>query len=414
MEAVVVLGAGIFGSSVAYHLSLRGASCTVLDRQPAAATTASGKAAGFLASGWGNGKVTEKLHKHSFAMHEELATTLGLRSWRRLPTFKVAAKSLSESTSPPLLGWLDGACEASLLDGDTAQVDPKELCTALLREAQASGYCTLRTEAECIGIRTEPASDGRGRVATGVRLASGEELDCDEIVVAMGPWSCQIEDWLEVPLPIEGVWSTSLVFEAETADAAASDEEVDTVASEPAALFVEEDSRGCHLEVYPRPDGEVYVSGTGGSRLVPPEDLRAGKLPPAATDDPDPMRAAAAAESLASVASTFTPGRRGSRMQACVRPCAPDGLPVLGPLPQVKNVYVATGGNVWGILWSPAAGRAVADMILADRDDEDTASTSGDLNLRAFAPKRFDSLTYRTLLKQRGRNKAGEQVGEQW
>ena len=101
-------------------------------------------------------------------------------------------------------------------------------------------------------------------------------------------------------------------------------------------------------------------------------------------------------------------------MQACVRPCAPDGLPVLGPLAQVKNVYVATGGNVWGILWSPAVGRAVADMILADRDDEDTSSASGDLNLRAFAPKRFDTLTYRTLLKQRGRNKAGEQVGEQW
>ena len=75
-------------------------------------------------------------------------------------------------------------------------------------------------------------------------------------------------------------------------------------------------------------------------------------------------------------------------------------------IPGVSNTYVATGHGPWGILWAPMTGLAMSELLL---DDE-----SSSLNLRAFAPRRFDSLTYRTLMKQRGRNKSGKQVGEQW
>ena len=91
-----------------------------------------------------------------------------------------------------------------------------------------------------------------------------------------------------------------------------------------------------------------------------------------------------------------------------MRPCAPDGLPIVGPLPSVANVYAATGGNVWGITWAPVVGKMVSEMIL---DDGDVSV----LNPRAFSPRRFDTPTYRTLVNQRGRERSGAgRVGEQW
>jgi glycine/D-amino acid oxidase-like deaminating enzyme len=49
--------------------------------------------------------------------------------------------------------------------------------------------------------------------------------------------------------------------------------------------------------------------------------------------------------------------------QACLRPVTQDGLPLIGRVPQIEGVYVATGHNVWGILNAPATGEALAELI---------------------------------------------------
>ena len=64
----------------------------------------------------------------------------------------------------------------------------------------------------------------------------------------------------------------------------------------PFALFCGEDGNGTHLEVYPRPEGAVYCCGLGGSRHVPPKELKA--LAPRDVV-PDPARVAAARKSFA-------------------------------------------------------------------------------------------------------------------
>lgn len=68
-------------------------------------------------------------------------------------------------------------------------------------------------------------------------------------------------------------------------------------------------------------------------------------------------------------------------LQACMRPCPPDGLPLLGPLPRTANAFIAAGHNCWGILWAPATGLAMSELLL------DGAATS--LSLDAFDPARF-------------------------
>ena len=430
MSTTVILGGGAFGSSVAYHLALCGRQSIVVEQQEVVANGASGRAAGFLASTWGDGKVTENLHKFSCEMHEQLASTLGLQTYRKgLTAINVdlegSGKGGLDTEASLIPSWIDGRrCDVSVLDRDAAQVSPAELCGALLREAQASGLCTVRTSAECVGIVTKDSADaddagGSSREATAVRLASGEELSCDHLVVALGAWSCKIEDWFGVPLPVDGVLSTSFTF----------DNAPEELMKQPAAVFCAEDSRGCHLEVYARPNGEVYVSGCGESKVISSEVLRCDEVPPSATNRPDDARAAAAERSLAALSSVLAPSQasdehdavrpRGAGdalkpdvgspvRQACMRPCAPDGLPIVGPVPGVRNTFVATGGNVWGITWAPAVGKLVSEMVV----DGGSASS---LNMRPFSPRRFDTLTYRTLLKQRGRERSGSgRVGEQW
>ena len=50
--------------------------------------------------------------------------------------------------------------------------------------------------------------------------------------------------------------------------------------------------------------------------------------------------------------------------QACYLPMPPDGLPLVGQVPGLAGVYVATGHSCWGILNGPATGMVVAELIV--------------------------------------------------
>jgi glycine/D-amino acid oxidase-like deaminating enzyme len=251
---VVVCGGGIVAASIAYHLTLRGVKPLVVERLEVAAA-ASGKAGGFLARGWGDGGPTQALHRVSFDMHEQLAATLGVSSYRRIPTLSVrtAPDGKSSAMSEPPAPWLDGrdVVAAQDMGGQTAQVTPLELTRKLMDAAVANGATLRRGVVD--GIDTEAAADG-SRVATAVRV-DGEPVRCRQVVVAMGPWSVLAEDWLGVAcVPLEGIKSASVVYNSEAVRKA--------VSAAPYALFCNEDSRyGTHLEVYPRNNGEIYVCG---------------------------------------------------------------------------------------------------------------------------------------------------------
>ena len=143
------------------------------------------------------------------------------------------------------------------MDPDTAQVVPKELCEALFA---ASGAKLV--EGRASGLEMD---DDR---CTGVRV-DDTTIPCDAVVCAMGAWSVLLEDWIGaetgLSVPLEGVYSSSIVFEGSP-----------EVAAEPCALFCAEDSNSCHLEVYPRVDGSVYLCGIGGSDHARGARLREG------------------------------------------------------------------------------------------------------------------------------------------
>ena len=60
----------------------------------------------------------------------------------------------------------------------------------------------------------------------------------------------------------------------------------------------------------------------------------------------------------------------------------PDGRPILGPLPGLDGFYVASGCCVGGLSLSPAAGRALADLIVDGTCEPDLAP----LSIERFRP----------------------------
>lgn len=393
---VVILGGGIQGTATAFYLSQRGVPSTIVERCSIAAA-ASGKAGGFLAGGWGDGSVTEQLHRVSFALHEKLAEQLQLKTYRKIPTLSVAGGSALSDQKPPV-SWLDGnVSRADLMDEGTAQVTPKELVNRMHEECgKVDGARTVFAEVVDVVLSDEEDEFGERQViGVDIKHESDDKIEhipATHVVCAMGPWSVRAESWFPgLKVPMTGIKSVSLLFKAN-----------EQVANEPAALFCAEDENSCHLEVYPRSTGEVYICGCGGSEYIDESRLKpGGDLDRADQVPTDESRVKAASASFLGLSKSV--GKGGpEKTQTCMRPCAPDALPIMGQVPGYKGAYMQCAHNCWGILWAPVSGKAMGELIL---DGE-----SKTVKLDVFSPKRFMSKKAGT----RGRKMRERDVGEQW
>jgi len=359
---VVICGGGVIGTTAAYFLSLKGVEAVVVERVGIAAA-ASGKSGGFLALDWCAGTPVDALARRSFRLHAELAARLDGEAWgyRRMEAFAAVAsarRDLSPRRDAEAPAWLGPEIAAHGRIGtpeSTAQVHPARFTEAMLRAAEANGAKHRRGAVTGVDL----ADNGTRAAAV---LVDGEPLLCDAALIAMGPWSTLACRWFRLPA-IHGLKGHSLLFQ--TGDALPAQ-----------ALFVEyeaEDGRITSPEVFPRPDGTTYICGQPGETPLPADPAAVG------------IEAGAEA-ALRSVARRLAPGLGAAEVlavQACYRPIARDGLPVLGRVPGVANAYIATGHSVWGILNAPASGQAMAELIV------DGAAT---LDLSAFDPARLPPL----------------------
>ena len=155
------------------------------------------------------------------------------------------------------------------------------------------------------------------------------------------------------------------------------------------------------VEVYPRPDGSIYICGIGGSDYVPTDELKKGAFREECNAKED--RVEAARMSFQEMSSHYKNEGELDRVQACMRPCPPDALPYMGAIPGYEGAYSNAGHNCWGIAWAPACGKAMAELILEGECKS--------VNLEPFDPARFTPNAQRG---GRGRKRRGTSVGEQW
>jgi len=347
---IVVVGGGIQGTTVAYYLAKRspaGTKITLLEaKEPASA--ASGKGGGFMARSWGDGSPTQSLHEIAFDSYENLAQELGCKSYRKLPVLSVSPgyrglKDARKNFGDMVPDWLDGdigRVSALGMGDDTAQITPKEFVLKMLEATKDSVEVILGT---CVGVETKQGLKDDSQKITAVKYqprGGGENeeavISADAVIVSAGPWSCAAEDWFlgAVELPMEGVKSTSIVWRKPEGL-----EEVDAT-----ALFCGEDDRfGTHLEVYPRPDGSIYLCGIGGSNYIPKEDLKKGAFREVCGANED--RVDAATRSFQQMSEQYKMNGELLRTQACMRPCPPDAMPYIGSIPGYEGAYINAGHN---------------------------------------------------------------------
>jgi glycine/D-amino acid oxidase-like deaminating enzyme len=353
---VIVCGAGVVGASVAYFLARRGVAVTVVERS-GVACAASGKSGGFLALDWCDGSPLGPLARASFALHAELAKELATDyGYRRMDTFMLAARERGTLTGGHRVAaprWLDGSGIVTATLGSTettAQVTPERFTTALIDAARARG---ARLH---IGVVEDVAR--RDGMAAGVVTADGQTLEGDAVVLTMGPWTGRMSGRL--PLPnVYGLKGYSVTLAAPDVPAH--------------ALFLDyrtNDGRALEPEIFPRPEGEVYVCGMADPAPLPdsPELVEVNEA-----------SCAVLARAAGRVSTTLAEARI-VRRQACYRPVTDDGLPLIGRVPGVRGVFVATGHGPWGILNAPATGLALAELVA-----DGSASL---VDLRAFDPAR--------------------------
>jgi glycine/D-amino acid oxidase-like deaminating enzyme len=352
---VVICGGGAIGAAIAYFLSCRGAEPIVIERNEVGGA-ASGKSGGFLALDWCRGTVVDRLARRSFALHAELAETLG-NPWgyRRLTTYAGWAVENERGRDGNRQAWLSDSVTITGQIGSpqtTALVEPRTFTRGLMRAAEAQGARLQQGEAVDLARS--------GGVVEGVVLDDGAVIEGDAVVIAMGPWSILASRWLPLPA-VYGLKGHSLVFETG-----------DSVPAE--ALFLEYQEAGGEVltpEVFARADGTVWACAVSSTSPLP--------IDPATV-----VADEGAHQRLETLCRSLSPALAAAPIrarQACFRPVTEDGVPLMGRVPGVDRAYVATGHSVWGMLNAPASGEAMAELILD--------GVTSQVNLTSFAPDRL-------------------------
>jgi D-amino-acid dehydrogenase len=245
-----------------------------------------------------------------------------------------AARELEPALAPSLAGAVYHPREA--------HCDPGAFVAALVAGARELG-AEIRTGVEILSL-----GRSNGRVSE-LETTAGP-LRAGTVVLAAGTWTRELAREVGVQLPLEGGKGYHLEMEADSLQAGI-------------PIYMEE---------------ARVVATPLGSRL-----RLAGTLELSGLDlRVDPIRL----ESLARAARRtldLPPDPRTVQVWRGLRPCAPDGLPVIGPADGIGNLFLATAHAMHGITLAPVTGEIMADLISGERPRH---------NIEPFAPSRFRHL----------------------
>ena len=367
---VVVVGAGVVGCSVAFHLARLGRSRVCLierERLPACGSTA--RANGGIRAQFTT-EVNVRMSLASMAILDELAAEIG-----EPPVYRKAGYLFLTADPARAAVMADAAAlQRSLgvivdvLDADTARrlapfattedlvggtfgardgfLDPGGLASFFLREALGSGV-RLLASTEVTAIRRDPSGDIVLRTSAGA-------IHAPAVVNAAGPRAGLLAAMLDVPLPLRPV-RRHIVLSGPCPEW-------------PALIPMTVDA-----------DTGLLVRREGDRVAVAWSDP---DEPPGFDDafDPDfPLRIAAPLEHRFPAAAAA--GVDLSRSWAGLYAVTPDHHAILGPVPGLEGFLLANGFSGHGVMHSPAAGRALAELIVTGR--------SHIADLAPLAPDRF-------------------------
>jgi heterotetrameric sarcosine oxidase gamma subunit len=377
---VVIIGGGVIGTSVAYHLTRLGWTDVVLLEQGQLSSGTTWHAAGLV----GQLRASEsgtRLVQYSTELYAQLETETGLSAGykqcggvtvartpeRMVQLQRTAATAEAFSLECELLTpaqaldrypvmQVDDLVGAIWLPGD-GKANPTDLTSALAKGARQRGAQIF----EKVRVTGVTVDDGR---ATGVRFHGGA-IEAEVVVNCAGQWAKQVGAMVGVNVPLHSAEHFYVVTEP---------------------------FEGVHtdLPVLRDPDGYTYFKEEVGGLVVGGFEPEA--KPWVSPDQiPYPFEFQLLEEDwdhfsiLMDSALLRIPAleRTGIRkFYNGPESFTPDNQFILGEAPEVANFFVGAGFNSVGIATAGGAGRALAEWIVGGEPSSDLTS----VDIRRFAP----------------------------
>lgn len=252
----------------------------------------------------------------------------GVEEAQLVGQFGVETKVLNSAE----LRELEPALHADILGGihylQDAHLDPAHFVTGLAEKAKTLGVHIL-TKTEVLGFE---ASNSR---ITHIRTTRGD-FTAEQVILSAGAWSPAIARDLKIKLPIQAAKGYSITL-----------------------------TRPQISPKIPLMFGEAHI-------VVTPlgEQLRlAGTLELAGMDSSINQRRVAAIQRASARYLTDINDGKVIEIWRGLRPCTPDGLPVIGRVKEYNNLIVATGHAMLGISLGPITGRLVSQLVTRERTE---------------------------------------------
>ena len=402
---VVVVGGGVAGCSVAYHLAKYGWKDTILLERDQLTSGTTWHAAGLVGQLGASSTIT-RLRKYSLNLYKELEKKTGLSTG-----LKQNGAITIASTPERLQELLRQATAAKLFDVNAESVNKqriKELYPVINDDDILGGvYMPEDGQADPIGVTNVLAKAAKMEGAqifektpvekilvkdkkiVGVQTKFGK-IDCEYVVIATGMWSRQIGEDIGVSIPLYPNEHFYIITEP-----------LDKL---PKNLPVLRDYNSC---LYLKEDAGKMLVGIFEPNAKPafkdkgkvPEDFSFGEFP----DDFDhfepyleksfqrlPMLETAGIRKFFSGPESFTP----------------DTQYLLGETPEVNNLFTCCGFNSIGIASSGGAGRVTAEWMINGYMNEDLFS----LDIKRF--QKFHSS--KKFIMERVTETLGDLYGMHW
>jgi len=376
---VVIIGGGIVGCSVAYHLAKRGCTDVLLLERRRLTCGTTWHAAGLVGQLRATQNLT-RLAQYTTQLYEGLERETGQATgFKQVGSIAVAASEarfeelkrgasmarcfglevqiLSPAAAKerwPLLAT-DGLVGAVFLPKD-GQTNPVDTTQALARGARNGGV-RICEDVKVTAIRT-----AQGRV-TGVATPEGE-IRADVVVNCAGMWAREVGGWANVSVPLHAAEHFYIVTEPIPGLAAG----LPVLRDADACSYFKEDT-GKLLVGWFEPQAKPW-----GERGIP-ENFAFDQLPADLSH----------IESLFERAMQRVPALGSAGVQVFFNgpeSFTPDDRYLLGEAPEIQGLYVAAGFNSIGIQSAGGAGKVLADWIIDGHPPFDL----WDVDIRRCAP----------------------------
>ena len=376
---VVVIGGGVVGTSVAFHLSRLGAKKVLLLERETIGSGTTAQSSGIL-----------RTH-YSVRENVELAK----RSWDVFNDFAAYVGDAEASCGLVRCGYLISAAAGSKLEplrASLAEQEAQGIRLEVLSPAQASELLPIASfdDAALIGFEPDAGFADAYLVATsfarsarragvtiregvfanrllldgarvvGVATSTGD-VACDTVVSTQNIWTRELAAWVGHPMPVVPERHAVLALECETAPYTF-------------AMPVFKDLAS---------PGMLYCRSYGGRQMLVSEGLVGERLAGTDTEQADvPLDyVAAIGEQVAARFPAYEAAGLASSWTG-VYDVTPDWNPVLGRLPGVSGLVMGFGFSGHGFKLSPTVGRVLAQEALR---------LPTDVSLAPYSIERFSS-----------------------